>query len=280
MKKIIVPIDYSSASKNALNYAMEVAPVFNLSIEVVHVYYGLFDTNEPLIIRGGMGREESLLFDMDYLINVEEEEGSIAVLPTIKIEKRLIQGVPDKEIIKLSKQDDCAMIVIGTTGSHGKVGKFFGSISTEVARNADCPVVLVPKEAAFTGIKHILFASNYESINPERITESMNWATAFKSNVHFVHIVEEDTDERDFDDGRETIFDTLFAKRDPSVAFEIKNIYAHSVGEGLHDYIEEKNIDLVVMVAPKKNFLQNIFHKSRTKEMAYTTNVPMMVLHA
>lgn len=278
MKKIIVPIDYSVASKNALNYAIKIAPVLNLSIEVVYAYSGLFNVSEKFVIRAGMNKEEALLYDMDYLINLGEGEETVAMLPAIKIEKRLLQGIPNIEIVKLSEEEDCAMIVMGTTGSHNAVGKFFGSTSTEVARNANCPVILVPKEAKFTGIKHILFSSNYESTDSKVIKGSMNWANNFKANIHFVHIVEEG-DGRDFDESRETIIDTIFEGKAPSVAFEIKNIYAHSVGDGLHNYIEEKNIDLLVMVAPKKSFLQNIFHKSRTKEMAYSTKIPMVVYH-
>jgi len=278
MKKIIVPIDYSVASKNALNYAMKIAPVLNLSIEVVYAYSGLFNVSEKFVIRAGMNKEEALLYDMDYLINLGEGEETVAVLPAIKIEKRLLQGIPNIEIVKLSEEEDCAMIVMGTTGSHNAVGKFFGSTSTEVARNANCPVILVPKEAKFTGIKHILFSSNYESTDSKVIKGSMNWANNFKANIHFVHIVE-DGDGRAFDESRETIIDTIFEGKAPSVAFEIKNVFAHSVGDGLHNYIEEKNIDLLVMVAPKKNFLQNIFHKSRTKEMAYSTKIPMVIYH-
>lgn len=278
MKKIIVPIDYSVASKNALNYAIKIAPVLNLSIEVVYAYSGLFNVSEKFVIRAGMNKEEALLYDMDYLINLGEGEETVAMLPAIKIEKRLLQGIPNIEIVKLSEEEDCAMIVMGTTGSHNAVGKFFGSTSTEVARNANCPVILVPKEAKFTGIKHILFSSNYESTDSKVIKGSMNWANNFKANIHFVHIVEEG-DGRDFDESRETIIDTIFEGKAPSVAFEIKNIYAHSVGDGLHNYIEEKNIDLLVMVAPKKSFLQNIFHKSRTKEMAYSTKIPMVIYH-
>ena len=279
MKKIIVPIDYSLASKNALNYALEIASVWNLSIEVVHVYAGLFNINERFIIRAGMGRESSLLADMDYFINVDKpEEGTLMVLPDIKIERKLLHGMPDIELTKLSKEEDCAMMIMGTTGAHGMAGKLFGSISTEVARHAGCPVVLVPKDATFRPIKQILFASNYESATPESIKNCMAWAKNFKSSIHFVHIAEGD-DSRDFEEIKMTIFDTLFEKNDPFVAFEINNIHAYSVGEGLQEYIEEQHIDLLVMVAPKKNFLQDLFHKSRTTEMAFSTKIPMVVYH-
>jgi nucleotide-binding universal stress UspA family protein len=259
---------------------LKIAPILNLSIEVVHAYSGLFDANETFVIRAGMGREESLLYDMDYFINVDKaEENSVMVLPELKITKRLLYGMPDIELLKLSKEKDCAMIVMGTTGSHDIAGKLFGSISTEMAQNARCPVILVPKNPAFEQLKHILFASNYESATLKLINNGLQWANKFKSNIHFVHI-SETGNLKDFTEIKEIIFDTFSREKDSFVASEIKNLHAYSVSEGLHRYIDKKQINLLMMVAPKRKFLQNIFQKNTTKEMAFSINIPMVVLHA
>ena len=60
---------------------------------------------------------------------------------------------------------------------------------------------------------------------------------------------------------------------------ETAHVSGNDFYQSLQEYIETNQIDLLVMVTHKRNFLQSIFNASMTRQMAYHTTVPLMALH-
>ena len=46
----------------------------------------------------------------------------------------------------------------------------------------------------------------------------------------------------------------------------------------LNEFIDNENINMMVMYKPKQNFFESIFHKSFTKEMSMHVEVPLLIL--
>ena len=90
--------------------------------------------------------------------------------------------------------------------------------------------------------------------------------------IHLVHIEEEDEMEMYFDLVNE------WNNKYPSLQVENHFIQSDDVNSGLNGFVEENNIDLLVMTHKKRGFLDNLFHKSETKMMSINTNTPLLVL--
>ena len=272
MKEIIVPVDFSRASKQAFQYALGLSEVLGSPIRVVHVFSSSFTTNEPFLLKAGMGRQAALEAELNSFIN--EEEGNVA----IKVTSEVIFGGPVRELIKKSKSEETRMIIMGQKGAGQSSDRFLGSVSTAVSRDAACPVVLVHEDNDFKPYSNILFASNYESIDNGTLGRLMEFAQQFKAGIHFVHINDEHSEET-FNLLKTRIFETLFKEEDLQGAFHLTRFSANSVHEGLNDYAEDHDIDLVIMVTPHKSFWERILHQSQTKAMALTSKVPILVYH-
>jgi nucleotide-binding universal stress UspA family protein len=59
---------------------------------------------------------------------------------------RTLSGVPAEELIKASEGAD--LLVVGARGAGGFKRLAMGSVSSQVSRHANCPVVVVPGEHA------------------------------------------------------------------------------------------------------------------------------------
>jgi len=278
MKKIIVPSDFSDVSKDAFRFAMKLAPVLGVSVKVVHVFSGSFNTVHPFVIRAEKGQGEILSDELQAFMEKDAIGGKIALKPKVKVKYEAIVGLPEWEIVKFSQSPETEAIVMGTTGSHGVIGKLFGTISTDVSRKAGCPVFLIPGKVQFTGFKNILFASHFEATNESTLKRLVNIANLFHANVHFVHVKEED-EKYDYKVVENRIFEILFREETPSFAFNMTVTDGHSVVDGLNNYVLNKDIDLVVMVAQQRSFWKDILHKSKTKNMALNTKLPLLILH-
>jgi len=280
MKHILVPTDFSPTAKNAYHFALEVARYKEMPIRLIHCYLPEVDPAFPYT---GINSKEFLDARKELIEKFKQHqapphEGGVMTPVKIEIKTEVVPGYPTEEIVRRSNDPEVDLVVMGTTGEHGLAGKLFGSVSTHISRKAHCPVMLVPNGAHFSGIKHILFASSYEAIKVESLQKLKNLAILFGASVHFVH-VREPNDATDYQEVEERIFDFFFGEDDPVFAFNMDMVHAEDAVEGLNRYAKRREIDLAVMVSPRRSFWENILHRSKTKAMALNTQIPMLVFH-
>ena len=136
-KKILVPVDDSEHSRNALRYALGLAQTQKCHVALLHSVGRI-----PMLI-GGEPREELL----DSL--VREAEKLLAPyakkLREIGVEPALIikEGRAGEVIVQEAKAGDYDLIVMGSRGLSSLEGLFMGSDAQRVLSTAHCPVLLI-----------------------------------------------------------------------------------------------------------------------------------------
>ncbi len=277
MKRILVPTDFSVAAQDAFTYAQQFAEVLEgATITAAHVFMPPMESEYPNMfppVTELMEVREKMLSDFIQQHRITEA-GS--VVTSLQIEKELLIGFPADEIVQASKEYD--LIVMGMTGENDLIDKVLGSVSISVAKRAECPVILVPKKTTFKGIRHMLYASNYESANQSMIENLIAFNQPLNACVHFVHVA--DKSEKDYNKTRSELFEELFEEGEPCFAFEMAEIEADNITEGLINYAKDYPIDLLVIVNHQRHsFWDKLFHKSQTKLLAQKTDMPLMVFH-
>jgi nucleotide-binding universal stress UspA family protein len=141
MPGIIVGIDGSDHSKNALEWAMKEAAIRHTPLTVIIVH--------P-VIAGFSGRAVGYPTD-DALVDKarekarEEVDKTLAQLGGPGPETVTVQGVsgfPAEVLINAGRDAD--MLVVGSRGSGGFNRLLLGSVSSQVTHHALCPVVVIP----------------------------------------------------------------------------------------------------------------------------------------
>jgi nucleotide-binding universal stress UspA family protein len=216
---------------------------------------------------------------LDTFVSTTTAEGEQSVITTeAAVEYDAISSLTIPALLALSAAPETELLVMGTTGEHGFVGRLFGTVSTTVARRADCPVLLIPPGSTFNGFKKILVASDYLSADQAVLEKLLNLCQLFQSSIHFVH-VRNSSEQGNYQDAIDDIVTNLLEKNQSSFSFQITTVNASSVREGLNEYMEKEAIDLCVIASTARNFIDDLFHKSLTKEMALYAKVPLMVYH-
>ncbi|RMF29820.1 MAG: hypothetical protein D6765_03940 [Bacteroidetes bacterium] len=278
-KYLIVPTDFSAASYAAFQTALSLAPLLKAGIKVVHVYSGTEAAPTGWSLRGEYKVQDAYQEKLAEFIG--GEPGSRAqggtLQTTVNIEWEAAPGLVDEVLLELSHEPWVEMIVMGTTGSHGVAGKLFGTLSSTVSRLAHCPVLLVPKNYSFRPFARILYASDFDSADEATLQRLKSFAGLFFATVHFVHVL--DDPNANYDALEERIFNALFEGKEPDFAFFMTAIPGASVGEKIHEYAHQHDIDLIVVVAPRRDFWSQLLHRSRSKEMILKTRLPILVMH-
>ena len=134
LKRILVPVDFSKPSRNALNYALSLAEQFGSAVTLVHIVEPVVYPNDwvyPISLPGFPETEKALLARLKSLT-------SKASIPASSVVRA---GRAWKEIINLATEQKCDLIVIATHGYTGLAHAFMGSVAEKVVRHADCPVL-------------------------------------------------------------------------------------------------------------------------------------------
>lgn len=138
-ERILVPVDGSNRSDEALEYAIETFP--EASITAVHVLeagrgdIGTFSgmTGDVPDDRPALERSEEIL----------ESARRLAADHGAELETERGRGRPDRLIVKRAEEDDYDVIVIGSHGRDGVARVLLGSVAEKVVRRSSVPVLVV-----------------------------------------------------------------------------------------------------------------------------------------
>ncbi|MEL6142576.1 MAG: universal stress protein [Bacteroidota bacterium] len=268
IRRILVPIDLSDYSIVTIHYALAIAQVVEAkSIQVIHVFTPQTTGDALTIPPVGQlmnDREEML----KQFVAKHAADTDLSVAAELKL------GLAVDVIVEESNHFD--LLVMGCQGETDLIEEVFGSVSSNVAQQAHCPALLVPKRATFADYRNIMYASDNISLSRRAVLKLMDFTELFHARVHFVHV--NDGSPRNTGD-REKLFAPLFSNPNPEFPFEIAEVEADSVHEGIKSYLNQHPIDLSIMVTRKRGFWARLFHRSETKQFALHPETPLMVFH-
>jgi nucleotide-binding universal stress UspA family protein len=133
MADILVPVDGSSESTNALEYAFDLFP--DRTIQVAHV----LAVNEFPDGTGTTAFDRAAERADEILADAE----SVAAEHDREIETVRLTGNAGKAIINYADENAIDHIVMGSTGRTGVRRVLFGSVAETVTRRAPVPVTIV-----------------------------------------------------------------------------------------------------------------------------------------
>lgn len=151
VKIILVPTDFSPASKRALRYACSLADACSASLHIIHVLENPFTQaafSEMYAPPPGDFLEElerRTRAELQAQLTPEEKAQYSAVFI-------LRGGAPAHEILEyLNEQGAIDLVVMATAGRGGVARLMMGSVADKIVRAAPCPVLTIhPKEDAET----------------------------------------------------------------------------------------------------------------------------------
>lgn len=131
--RIVVGVDGSAASLDAIRWALRQAQLTNSALEAV-TSWDLPNPYAELVADeiDWDGRARTLL---------EEALTAAGADGGVKITRTTTQGHPARVLTDASTDAD--LIVVGSRGHGGFTGMLLGSVSVHVSAHADCPVVVV-----------------------------------------------------------------------------------------------------------------------------------------
>jgi nucleotide-binding universal stress UspA family protein len=135
IRTVLYPTDFSESSNFVFRLACTLAQDYGARLVVAHVAEPPAPIySDGVVIPLADVDEEPLRAELLQLVPRE---------PKVRVEHRLAKGDAAKEILRLAKETQADVIVMGTHGRTGLARVLMGSVAEQVVRKAPCPVVTV-----------------------------------------------------------------------------------------------------------------------------------------
>jgi nucleotide-binding universal stress UspA family protein len=144
IQNILVPIDFSIHSKNALRYAIPMAEQYGATLHLIYVI-------EPTIYPADLGFGQVVMPGVESELRVKSEEELKGLMESeigdkVAAHTVVRMGKPHQEILQEAKEKKIDLIILATHGHTGVEQMLFGSTAMRVVRLAKCPVMTIRPE--------------------------------------------------------------------------------------------------------------------------------------
>jgi len=278
MKKILVPTDFSVCANNALNFAVQSAKILPAQITVMHAFDQKGDLYTDYI---GINREynQSILFEAGQ--KLEQLKNSIAETEGIEINTFVNNASLQKSIFRATIDNDIDLVIMGTLGASGVKEKLWGSNTADMIGKCPVPLLVIPLYYEWKKPGKMLLATNHfemKSFNTDFVFELADLYMAKVDAVVFTD--EEKNDHATFLQHANKIpqYETTLRKKYHEETLTVNQVFGNDFEKSIQGYISRNQIDILAMVSYNHTFMEKIFTSSMTKQMAYHTTIPLLVI--
>jgi nucleotide-binding universal stress UspA family protein len=139
--QILVPVDFSKFSRQALQTANELADVYDARIDALHV---VEEKLHPAFYVGGVKSIEDIDPDIKSKAQDRLTEFVDATLgPDVETATHVVLGKPARAISSFVENHGIDLVSIATHGQSGVERFLLGSVTEKVVRHVGCPVLTV-----------------------------------------------------------------------------------------------------------------------------------------
>ncbi|MEM7549977.1 MAG: universal stress protein [Bacteroidota bacterium] len=252
--KILIPTDFSSASHNAIDYAL--AFVENDTSTEITLVHSTVESESSEEVSEKMEALKAKVSDSskslcDCIIKTGNLTGSI---------------------VETQKKLGSDLIIMGTKGSQDKDAS---THTADLVLEADCPVLVIPDTFKNFSIKKVALALGKNEIDDSFALGVLHSiARKFDAEIHILTIDNSDSEAESSKDKNEDILDYYFETLDYKSVLP-KN---SDIEKGIEDYVNDHNIDLLAIL-PRNHAKKSTPSEGRlTKLLTLHSQIPLLTI--
>lgn len=272
MKPIVVPVNFSPASVNAARYAADLALAVGGKIHLIHILQLPFTAADfPM---------PDAAFEAMREDNVNQLKALAAELESrtrggVEVDTFIEWGGVEYKLEKYCLELTPFLVVMGASGS--PLNRFVsGSDTMRALRGLPYPLLIIPDNAAFHGVKKIVLACDLEGIGsgigvkPAFLQQLKD---LFGSSFDVLNVSTHSEENR----GRAVFEFESWKSRLQELYPELHFIRTDKVSEGIHEYLEGHPADWL-MVFPKNHAFYEL-HSSEARKIVLHSAIPVISIH-
>ena len=271
MKTIIVATDHSACAMNAVRYAASLAARTNAKFILLHAFQLSTHAANGLISAKGLqdliDENQSRLETL--AIQLQLEFG-------IRTESHCVTDFLEDALDKLVKEKTADLVVLGMHSTDWN-DRFFGNTTLSVIKSAQYPLLIVPEQALYNGIKKILYAFDSKCLSSRnKLAMLRDIAFTYHAEVRVFHV--ETSPEFVPTIEKDPIINLKVEAALSQVDHTYKDIFSSTIAESIEKELALYKADLLAVVPHKAGLWYRLANKSTTRKLVLETPIPILVL--
>lgn len=286
-RTVLMPIQLTDNIKQICLYGFNYAKRMNADVVFLYAYftpvYSISSANEITtysltdseVLRRIMSGNRA---DVENLRNLVESWIVQGVLPKVKFDFVLKEGVPEDKIADYCKREKPNLVVMQTNVQRsGASENLIGSVTSEVLETSVVPVLAVPhNEKEYTPVRKIAFLTNFDQKDLIAIDQVLSYFDYDGLEVFFIHASQEK------DKWNEVMLAGIkeyFAKHYEGVNAKYVLIPAKGKMEKLDEFLKNEKIELVALNTKKRNLFARFFNQGMATKLLFNLDTMLLVTH-
>ncbi len=275
MAAILVPVDFSELSINALRHAYKISSMYQAHINMIYVI-----EDNPLF---NFVNENEL---SELISRVENRFGDLKK-EAEKITKKeahyfITRGKVVDKILEKAKELKVKFLVMGTSGSADIRKKIVGTNTLRIIKEADFPILSIKGNVPVKDYKTIVLPIDLTKETTQKVRYAIQFAKFFDAKVHLISVV---------NSGNYIVNDTLVYKLEQTCSslssenirceakIEYESNSSSKVANKILEYCNKVNADLIMIMTQQEVKTQKFFLGSLAKEIVNKANLPVLSIN-
>ena len=277
MKKILVPFDFTLPSENALDFATQLAERQGSS-EIVLFHVIEHPSESRLKIMGATNFDPLENIFMTKLIQQSKlklKKVINNVMSKVTVNFKILIGNPYVSLAGEVANQDVNLVIMGTPGLDDLENLFLSSNAEKVVRSAQCPVITIKNKIHIEKIKNIVFASNFENVNPrfiERVSFVQNLMQAQLRIVKINTPANFTNTPYDIKQMSEFVESNIIS----NYTIDIHNF--NNEEDGIVDFANFIEADMIMWGTHQRKGMSHFFNRSVAEDVANNSKCPVITV--
>lgn len=271
-KKIVVGIDFSSCSINALEHAVSIARRARADITMVWVNH--LDYSKEIF----SVEPKQLSSEVENRLNKLIEEYS-PMLGNRKIDYQSRKGKIYKEICDVALEIDAFLIIVGTHGSSGFEEFWIGSNANRVVSSAKIPTITIRSGVDVDrDLKRIVMPLDSTKVTRQKVPITALLASYYHAEVHILGLYTSSLDDIRFRIKNYALQAEDYFKEN-NIRFKTTFVEAHNITEVTLNYAKKIDANLISIMTEQETSTSNIWLGPYAAQMVNHAPMPVLSVH-
>lgn len=270
MKHVLVPVDFSEDSVNALDMAVHYANQMEYNVRILHVIKdSVFYQRNFALSNLADVKNEKVIQNLKKIVSQYKPQVNQ------EIDFRIRSGKVYNEIANQAKYGEAELIVIGTHGTSGFEELWLGSNAYKVVNNSPCPVISVRNSYRRHKIRRIVMPIDDTPETRQKVPYTARIAKQFDALVYILPVTET---KKDSVQERINEYANQVAKffENNDINFENEFLYGNNLTDMTIDYALRKDADLISIMTEQSESTKNIWLGPYAQQMVNHSPVPVL----
>lgn len=273
-KKILVPIDFSQTSFNAIKHAAFIARASDGELILLHIQKknDLLDIIVPLY-----SLPDSLEVTKFLQNGLEKQAAAIRKEFGIGVTTVVRTGHVASGIVSVAEEHNAGMIIMGTLGRDSNNDFFLGSNCYRVLTKSHIPVMAIRSEVPKIGYSTILLPIDSSLHSRQKVNSALSFANKFKAKVHVLGLLGKNEDNYEYK--MKVILPQIHKMA------TTENVVCNSEIEKTTNRSErtllcakEINADLIIIMSDQKSELSGVILGTYAHQLINNSDIPVLCI--